>query len=97
MPKKKIARKVAKRYEMVSFEAPQFDGEFVLPKFPPPIGVLRKTQKGDIDTLIEWLEDAKVDPEYIEAIDSLLPDTEFEDFLAAWTKGDLASAPKSGD
>lgn len=92
--KKKIARKVEKRYEFVTFNYDVFEGDFVLPKFPPPIGVLRRVQKGDVAKLIEWLEDAKVEEEYLEAIDSLDAE-ELEGFINAWTNGQLASAPKS--
>lgn len=95
--KKKVVRKAAKRYEMVKFTTDIFDGEFVLPKFAPPLGVMRRIQEGDVSKLIEWLEAAKVDSDYIEAIEDLGIEGELEQFITDWTEGQLANAPKSSD
>lgn len=95
--KKKVVRKSAKRYEMVKFTNENFEGEFVLPKFAPPLGVMRRIQDGDVSKLIQWLEDAQVDPDYLEAIDSLDIEGELEQFITDWTEGQLANAPKSSD
>lgn len=95
--KKKVVRKNAKRYEMVKFTNENFEGEFVLPKFAPPLGVMRRVQEGNVAKLIDWLEETGVDAEYIDAIDSIDVENELEQFIKDWTEGQLANAPKSSD
>lgn len=82
--KKKLARKVAKRYDRVTFELDFIEGEFDLPSFKQvPTGVQRKTMKGDIDPLVDFLT-ANADEDVVEVFDDLDED-EAEKFLDAWS------------
>lgn len=91
---RKYARKTAKKYEFVTFETSIFEGEF---RFPSPkhlpLKVMTAVSKSDIEPLITWLHEAKVDPEAIEAFETL-DGEELAEFMSAWTDGEI-SAPKS--
>lgn len=87
-------RKVAKKYELVTFETPIFDGEFTLPSPKHmPLKVLNGFDKGNVGVFVDWLRDAKVSEEDIEAFESL-DGEELAEFMKAWTDGEV-SVPKS--
>lgn len=87
-------RKAAKRYEMVSFETPIFEGEFEFPSPKHmPLKVMRAFDEGNVSSLIGWLRDAKVSDEDIEAFESM-DGEELGEFMKAWTDGEV-SVPKS--
>ena len=95
---KKFVRKNEKKLEMVSFTLPEIygDAEFVLPDTDQlPIRAQRMIRRNDANGLIEFLQDAGVDSETIDAIDSL--DTEeFVDLSKAWGEASGIDLPKSG-
>lgn len=95
MPVSKIRkRKTAKKYEVVTFETPIFEGEFSFPSAKHlPIRVLTSFQKGEIDSMLTWLSKAGVSPEDIEALQDL-DGEELGEFMDAWTDGGV-SVPKS--
>lgn len=95
MPVSKIRkRKVAKKYEIVTFETPIFEGQF---KFPSakhlPVRVLTSFQKGEVDALFTWLAAAGVPTEDIDALQDL-DGEELSEFMSNWTDGDVP-VPKS--
>lgn len=97
-PKKKKFTRVKERHvDMVEFTYDEVYGDekFILPKFPPPLGILRRIQRGDVSQLMPWLIENGVDEETVEAIDDLDPAEELNDFVNAWTNGQVATAPKS--
>lgn len=95
---KKFVRKNEKKLEMVSFTLPEIygDAEFVLPDTDQlPIRAQRMIRRNDANGLIEFLQDAGVDAETIDAIDSL--DTEeFVELSKAWGEASGIDLPKSG-
>lgn len=87
-------RKSAKKFEMVTFETPIFEGEFVFPSPKHmPIKVLAGFEKGNVAVLADWLRDAKVSEEDIEAFEEL-DGEELGEFMKSWTDGEI-SVPKS--
>lgn len=90
---KKIARKVAKRYEFVEFESELFEGTFRLPK--PEQMSLKLVAKLNTNpyALVDFLREAGVDDDQVEAVESLDP-SELEDFMEVWAKGQV-TIPKS--
>lgn len=95
--KRKVSRKQAKQYTLVAFELPQFDGSFELPDLKHlPLRVMTALNKGDLEVLIDWLRDAKVHDDYLEALLDLGQD-EIEEFIDLWGKGSSVDAPKSED
>ena len=95
--KRKVSRKNEKQYSIVKFELPQFDGEFQLPDLKHlPLRVMTALNKGDLEVLIDWLREAKVHDDYLEALLDLGQD-EVEEFIDTWGKGSSVDAPKSGD
>src|SRR5690625_6448057 len=67
--KRKVSRKNEKQYSIVKFELPQFDGEFQLPDLKHlPLRVMTALNKGDLEVLIDWLREAKVHDDYLEAL-----------------------------
>lgn len=95
MPVSKIRkRKVAKKYEMVKFETPIFEGEFVFPSPKHmPIKVLGGFEKGNVAVIVDWLRDAGISNEDIEAFETL-DGEELAEFMQSWTDGEI-SVPKS--
>lgn len=87
-------RKVAKKYEMVTFDTPIFEGEFTLPS-PKHLNlkVLSGFENGNVAVLVDWLRDAGIAKEDIEAFESL-DGEELQEFMKAWTDGEV-SVPKS--
>lgn len=94
-PKKKITRIKEKPVEFVKFNLDAFEGDFVVPKFPPPLGLLKEVQRGLFVHLSEWLEEKGTDPETIEALDQIEGQEEIQEFIGAWSSGEVATAPKS--
>ena len=81
--KAKIKRKAAKRYTRVSFELDAFEGTFDLPSFKEvPTGVQRRSMRGDLDALVEFLE-ANSSAAVVSAFDDMDQD-EAGDFMEAW-------------
>ncbi|MFJ2618161.1 hypothetical protein [Glutamicibacter sp. NPDC087344] len=92
--KRKFERKTAKRYEFVKFESELFDGEFEFPKLDlAPLRVVEAMNTGEVQKVSQWLTEAGVDPEAIEAYRDLNRN-ELQDFINAWQDGQLASVPK---
>lgn len=86
---KKRIRKAAKLYTFATFETEIFEGEFSLPLLKQmPIGTAARFSKGDFAALTDWLDDAGVPAEDIDAIQSL-DNEEFELFVEAWNSGVL--------
>lgn len=95
MPKK-FTRKTARKFPMVRFETDIFDGVFELPALSSfDLKTQRSLMSNDVNPLFDLLRAAKVDPEAIEAIDSLSGD-EVTDFMSAWGEAGEVPAPKSG-
>ena len=95
--KRKVARKQAKQYTMVTFELPQFDGSFELPDLKHlPLRVMDALNKGQIGVLGDWLREADIHEDYLEAILDLGQD-EVEELIETWGKGSMIDAPKSKD
>ena len=95
--KRKVARKQAKQYTLVSFELPQFDGTFELPDLKHlPLRVMDALNKGQIGVLADWLREADIHEDYLEAILDLGQD-EVEELIETWGKGSMIDAPKSKD
>lgn len=96
-PAKKFVRKTEKQIAMVSFTLPEIygDAEFVLPDTDQmPIRAQRMIRRNDANGLIEFLQDAGIDAETIDAIDSL--DTEeFLELAKAWGEASGIDLPKS--
>lgn len=87
-------RKVAKKYEMVTFETPIFEGEFTFPSPKHmPLKVLAGFETGNVAVLSEWLKGAGISDEDIEAFGEL-DGEELGEFMKAWTDGEI-SVPKS--
>lgn len=86
---KKRVRKHEKTYRYRTFESSIFEGEFKLPEFkqmPSEYGLL--VRAGDINGLYNWLAEAGIDSEDIDAIKSLDPE-ELETFFKEWNSGEL--------
>lgn len=95
--KKKITRKVAKKYPIVRFESELFEGTFELPDMASfPLRVQRRLMEGDVSPLFDLLTEAKVDSDAIEAIDSLSGE-EAAGFMETWGKASSVSPGESGD
>ena len=95
MPKK-FARKSERKYPMVRFETSIFEGTFELPALSSfDLKTQRSLMSNDVNPLFDLLQAAKVDPEAIEAIDSLSGD-EVAEFMTAWGEAGEVPAPKSG-
>lgn len=87
-------RKAAKKYEMVTFENPIFEGEFTFPSPKHmPIKVLAGFEKGNVAVLTDWLRTAQVSDEDIEAFEDL-DGEELGEFMKSWTDGQI-TVPKS--
>lgn len=94
--KKKFARKQPRRFDLVRFESEVFEGTFELPALSSfDLKTQRSLMSGDVNPLFALLSEAKVDPEAIEAIDSLSGD-ETSDFMKEWGEASPVPAPKSG-
>lgn len=93
--KSRFKRKTQKRYDTVRFEVDFIEGAFELPDQKHlPIRVARKlTSQGDIDALVQWLIEAKVDAETLTMIDDLERD-EMTAFMDAWDNGSIISSGK---
>jgi hypothetical protein len=92
--KRRNARKVAKRYRMVTFVNDLFDDDFTFPDFEQmPLGIVEALNTGAMEKVTAWLVDAGVEAESVEAFRSLTQD-EINDFISDWNKGALA-LPKS--
>lgn len=92
--KRKFERKTEKQYQMRRFTDPIFGEEFSLPNFDQvPIKVMKGLNRGDFTKMDEWLSDAGVSQEEIDAIAELDPD-EFGQFQESWSDGEI-DAPKS--
>ncbi|MEX3609768.1 hypothetical protein VVR12_01810 [Rothia sp. LK2588] len=92
--KKQIVRKTTKRYKMVTFETPIFEGEFTFPSPKQmPLKVLRGLTRADVDAIVEWLKAAGVAEHEIEAFTDL-DGEELEIFMKAWQDGHITT-PKS--
>lgn len=92
--KRKYVRKSPKRYEMVSFECPLFEGEFVLPNLKHMnMKVSNAVDRGDFIAFAKWLESTGVDKEAIEVIGELDRE-EIPQFMEAWSDG-VVTIPKS--
>ncbi|AZQ77669.1 hypothetical protein EJ997_10275 [Flaviflexus ciconiae] len=94
---KKFVRKTEKKIEMVSFTLPEIygDAEFVLPDTDQmPIKAQRMIRRNDANGIIEFLQDAGVDAETIDAIDAL-DAAEFVELSKAWGEASGIDLPKS--
>lgn len=92
---RKNARKSPKQYRMVRFESELFEDDFVFPDFEQlSIGTIEALNKGDVGKVCEWLTEAKVAEDSIDAFRTLSQD-ELKDFIDVWAKGSLADLPKS--
>lgn len=79
----KIKRKAAKKYTRVTFELDAFEGAFELPSFKEvPTGVQRRSMRGDLDALAEFLG-KHCDESVVDAFDDMDQD-EAGDFMEAW-------------
>lgn len=95
--KRKVSRKTQKQYTIVKFELPQFDGAFELPDLKHlPLRVMTALNKGDLEKLVDWLREAEVHEDYLDALLDLGQD-EVEEFIDLWGKGSSVDAPKSED
>ena len=95
--KRKFTRKNAKQYTMVSFSTDIYDGEFTLPdQKHMTVDLAASLNKGRVEKLLSWLEDAGVDAETIEAIADL-EQGEVIDFIRDWGNGSVVDLPKSSD
>lgn len=84
-PKSKVKRKGTKTYTRVTFTLDDFEGTFDLPSFKQvPTGVQRRSMKGDLDALADFLK-SHCDPEVLEAFDDMDQD-EAGDFMEAWAE-----------
>lgn len=93
----KFVRKTEKKIEMVSFTLPEIygDAEFVLPDTDQlPLKAQRLIRRNDANGVIEFLYDAGVDEETIEAIDAL-DSQEFVELSKAWGQASGIDLPKS--
>lgn len=93
--KKTFTRKSQKRYEMVTFMTPIYEEEFTFP------AVKHMSQKlamaldaGQFKVFYEWLRNAGVSEEEIDAFASL-DGEETREFIDAWSDGQLSTLPKS--
>lgn len=94
--KKKYARKSERKIPMVRFESEIFEDPFELPALSSfDLKTQRALMKNNVDPLFEKLTAAGVDPEAIEAIDSLGND-EVGAFMKEWGEASEIPAPKSG-
>lgn len=94
--KRTFERKTPKRYEMRTFTDPIFGETFTLPSFEQvPIKVVKGLNHGDFAKMDQWLKDAGVDEDEINAISELDPE-EFGEFQEAWGNGEI-TVPKSSD
>ena len=94
--KKKHARKSEPKTPMVRFESEIFEGVFELPAFSSfDLKTQRALNKNDVEPLFDKLTAANVDPDDIEAINSLTGD-EVRDFMKEWGEASEVPAPKSG-
>jgi|SRR5690625_985021 len=97
--KKKIVRKNKdkKHYTWVSFEVDMFEGEFVLPDLKHlPLKVMSSLNRGNVSPLVDWMKEAKVEDDVIDAVWDL-EQGEVEEFTKAWGDGSLVTLPKSKD
>lgn len=95
--KRKNARKTAKQYRMVRFTSDLFEDDFVFPDMDHlSIGLIEALNKGDFGIVCQWLDDAGVDKDSIEAFRDL-EQAEVEEFSKAWGNGSLVDLPKSSD
>lgn len=94
--KKKHARKSERKIPMVRFESDIFEGVFELPALSSfDLKTQRALMSNDVNPLFDKLTAANVDPDDIEAIDSLAGD-EVGDFMKEWGEASEVPAPKSG-
>lgn len=93
---KKFARKKARQFPLVRFESELFEGVFELPALSSfDLKTQRSLMSGDVNPLFDLLVGQKVDPDAVEAIDSLSGD-EAADFMKEWGEASEVPAPKSG-
>lgn len=77
-------RKGKKQYPLVTFTFDAFDGDFTLPKLSAlPLGVARGLANGDVNKLIDFLEENA--PDYVEAIEDLSGE-EAQEFMQLWAE-----------
>lgn len=80
-------RKQAKQYRFVKFEHPEFNDAFELPALDgAPVRVIEALNKGDMQAVTSWMEDAGVDQSTIDDFRDLSSD-EFEQFAKLWSDG----------
>ena len=79
----KIKRKAKKQYTRVTFTMDEFEGTFDLPSFKEvPTGVQRKSMRGDLDALVDFLE-KNSNSAVVDAFDDM-DQSEAGDFMEAW-------------
>ena len=94
-PTKKVKRKSARHYQMVTFSNALFDGVFFLPSLQQvPMGVMMGASSGDLKPMIKWLRDAKVDESQVDAFLEMSAD-ELECFTNDWGEASAVDAKKS--
>lgn len=83
--KSALKRKTEKQYTRVQFTLDFIEGTFDIPSFKQvPVGVQRKTMKGDLDPLVDFLK--KTSGEEVKDIFDDLDEDESGDFLDAWAE-----------
>lgn len=93
--KKKFTRKVAKRYEFVTFTTDIYEEPFTFPKQGHMTQKLALAiDSGRFGEFYEWLREAGVEETEIDAF-SELDSEETQNFMRAWAAGDPVSLPKS--
>lgn len=93
--KKTFTRKKAKRFEMVEFTTPIYEETFT---FPATKHLSQKLalalDSGKFTEFYDWLRSAGVSEEEIEAFADL-DGEETREFMDSWSKGQVATLPKS--
>lgn len=93
--KKTFTRKGVKRYEMVEFTTPIYEESFVFPATKHlSQKIAMSLDEGKFKVLYDWLRDAGVTEEEIEAF-AALDGEETRKFMEAWGAGQVATLPKS--
>jgi|GEM_PF-2845983 len=95
--RRKNARKVPKRYRMVTFTNELFEDEFTLPDIAQmPGDVTARLMVGDLEAMYSWLAEHGADEDAVAAIRSM-DSEETQAFQKDWAAGNLADLPKSKD
>ncbi len=93
--KRKYQRKQAKQYRMVQFTSDIFDDVFEMPdQQHMNLGLVTKMNDGDLGALVDWLREAGVDPEALDAI-MTLDQGEIQTFIKEWGNGSLINLGES--